>query len=133
MVIPDKIDVRNPKKLTPEEKETIDKAIRKANTTAGGVSKLPDSLGGQPYPAFIDFDKDGNARIIDPNDVDAVWEDNFTKFVPKKNPDGSVKLKDKAKPAATIQAKDLLKNIKPDVPTLALSEDKKNITITPNK
>ena len=51
----------------------------------------------------------------------------------KKNEDGSVKINDGAEPTATFPAKDLLKNIKPDAPTLALSEDKKSITITPNE
>lgn len=44
LVIP-KVDVRDPKKLTDTEKETIRKKIREANTTANGTSKLPDGTG----------------------------------------------------------------------------------------
>lgn len=62
--IPNKTEVRDPRKLTDEEKNTIRKAIRKANTTKNGTSKLPDLFQGQPYPAIIEFDKDGNVTII---------------------------------------------------------------------
>ena len=51
----------------------------------------------------------------------------------KKNEDGSYKLKDGAEAKITIPAKDLLINIKPKAPTLALSKDEKSITITPDK
>ena len=44
LVIP-KVDVRDPKKLTDTEKETIRKKIREANKTANGTSKLPDGTG----------------------------------------------------------------------------------------
>ena len=128
---PAKVAVRDPHKLTEDDKKAIDKAIRDANTV-NGVSKLPDWTANN-VPAIIDFDKDGNVKIIDPADVDADWEDNYTKFVPKRNADGSVKLNDGAQPKITIPAKDLLKNIKPIAPTVALSGDKKNITITPNE
>ena len=82
---PAKVDVRDPKKLTKEDKKKIEAAIRAANMV-NGKSKLPDSLEGMDYPAFIDFDKDGNARIINPNNVEGDWDwssgDGI--FVPKK-------------------------------------------------
>ena len=40
-----KVDVKDPKKLKPKEKEAIVDAIRKANTTPSGTSKLPDGAG----------------------------------------------------------------------------------------
>ena len=132
---PDKVDVRDPKKLTDEDKRAIDKAIRDANTV-NGKSKLPNSLEGMDYPAFIDFDKDGNARIIDPNYVKGEWDwGNYEdgKFIPEQNADGTYKVKDEDQnKVISIPAKDLLKNIKPDAPTVNLSGDKKNISITPN-
>lgn len=131
LVIP-KVDVRDPKKLSDDEKKTIEAKIREANTV-NGKSKLPDGTGFYDgIPAFIEFDKDENVKIINPSAVEGDWDwDNGGKFVPETNKDGSYKLKEGAKPT-TIPAKDLLKNLKPDAPTLALSEDKKNITITPN-
>ena len=130
----EKTKVKDPRKLTAEDKKAIDAAIRKGYTV-GGVSKLPK---GNPdrdgLPAVIQIDDSGNAKIFSPNDVKGNWPpENDYKFFPEKNIDGSYKLKDGAEPVIKIPAKDLVKNIKPDVPTLALSEDKKNITITPNK
>ena len=127
---PAKVEVRDPKKLTDKEKEAIDAAIRKANTV-NNVSKLPDGTGDKDgTPAFIEFDKDGNTRIISPNNVEVKWDENY-KPVYQKNADGTYKVNDEAK-VNKIPAKYLLKNIKPDAPTVALSGDKKNITITPN-
>ena len=132
---PDKVDVRDPHKLTDADKKSIEKAIRDANTV-NGKSKLPNSLEGMDYPAFIDFAKDGNARIIDPNYVKGEWDwVNYPdgKFIPEQNEDGPYKVKDEYKDKViSIPAKDLVKNIKPDAPMLALSGDKKNITITQN-
>lgn len=131
--IPEKTKVRDPRKLTDDDKVKIIEAIKKAYTV-NGESKLPK---GNPdrdgVPAVIQIDDSGNAKIFSPNDVKGDWDpNNDYKFVPEKNEDGSVKLKEDAKPKITIQGKDLLKNIKPDAPTPALSKDKKNITITPN-
>ena len=129
-----KTNVKDPRKLTAEDKKAIDAAIRKAYTV-DGKSKLPK---GNPdrdgVPAVIQIDDSGNAKIFSPNDVKGDWDPNNNyKFVPEKNEDGSYKLNDGAQPKIEIPAKDLLKNIKPDVPTFSLSEDKKSITITPNK
>ena len=126
---PQKVDVRDPHKLTDADKKAIDKSIRDANTV-NGVSKLPNGTGYLTDPAFIEFDKDGNVTIISPNDVETDWDSNGNPIYAK-NPDGTYKLKDGAK-VTKFPAKDLVKNIKPDAPTLALSKDKKNITITPN-
>lgn len=133
--IPEKTDVRDPRKLTDAEKKTIIEAIKEAYTAKDGKSKLPNGTGNwDGVPAVIQFDDSGNVKIFSGNDVAGTWDpNNDYKFVPEKNEDGSYKLKDGAKPAATIQAKDLLKNIKPEKPTVKLSDDKKNITITPNE
>ena len=132
-VIPEKTEVKDPGKLTAKDKEAIDAAIRKAYTV-DGISKLPNGTGDwKGVPAVIQFDDSGNVKIFSGNDVAGTWDpNNGYKFVPEKNEDGSYKLKDGAEPTITIPAKDLVKNIKPDAPTVALSGDKKNITITPN-
>ena len=130
---PEKTEVKDPRKLTSEDKKAIDAAIRKAYTV-NGVSKLPNgtSIDNAGVPAVIQIDDSGNVKIFSGNDVEVTFDSNWNP-VPVKNPDGSVKLKDGANPTATIPAKNLLKNIKPDAPTFALSKDKKSITITPNE
>ena len=131
----EKQEVRDPRKLTAEDKKAIDAAIRTAYTV-DGVSKLPNGYPNTDYqglPAVIQIDDSGNVKIFDATDAIVSNWDDAGNAIPDKNPDGSVKLKDGAQPKITIQGKDLLKNIKPEAPTLALSEDKKNITITPNK
>ena len=128
---PAKVEVRDPKNLTDDDKKAIDKAIRDANTV-NGKSKLPDGTGFVDVPAFIEFDKDGNVTIISPNDVESNDWDSDGNPIYEKNPDGTYKLKDGAK-VTKFPAKDLLKNIKPDAPAVKLSDDKKNITITPNE
>ena len=129
-----KTEVRDPRKLTDPEKKAIDTAIRKTYTVIG-ESKLPT---GNPdrdgLPAVIQIDDSGNAKIFSPNDVAGTWDpNNDYAFVPETNEDGSYKIKDGSEPVITIPAKDLVKNIKPKAPTPALSEDKKNITFTPNE
>ena len=126
-----KVDVRDPRKLTDENKAAIDKAIREANTTKGGVSKMPDGTGDwDGIPAYIEFDKDGNARIINPSNVEGDWDwDNDGIFVPEKNDDGSLKVKDEEQ-VIKIPAKDLVKNIKPEAPAVKLSEDEEKVTVT---
>ncbi|WP_311480819.1 InlB B-repeat-containing protein [uncultured Anaerococcus sp.] len=127
----EKQKVRDPRKLTGDDKKAIDAAIRKAYTV-NGESKLPNGTGDwKGVPAVIQIDDSGNVKIFSGNDVTGTWDpNNDYKFVPEKNEDGSVKIKDGAEAKITIAAKDLLKNIKPEAPTLALSGD--NITITPN-
>ncbi len=132
-VIPEKTEVKDPRKLTAEDKTTIINAIKEAYKAPDGTSKLPNGTGDwDEVPAVIQFDDSGNAKIFSGNDVAGSW-DSDGHYVPEKNADGSLKVKEGAKPTITIPAKDLLKNIKPDAPTLALSDDKKNITITPNE
>ena len=129
----EKTEVKDPRKLTAEDKKAIDAAIRKGYTV-NGESKLPNGTasGMEGIPAVIQIDDSGNVKIFSGNDVKGTWDSNYN-FVPKKNDDGSYKLKDGAQPKITIEGKDLVKNIKPDAPAVALSGDKKNITITPNK
>ena len=133
-VIPEKTNVKDPRKITDDDKGKLINAIKTAYTV-NGESKLPNGTGDRDgVPAVIQIDGSGNVKIFSGNDVKGTWDpNNDYKFVPEKNADGSVKLNDGAQPKITIQAKDLLKNIKPEAPTFALSEDKKNITITPNE
>ncbi|WP_231477452.1 hypothetical protein [Propionimicrobium sp. BV2F7] len=125
---PDKVAVRDPHKLTDEDKEAIDKAIRDANTV-NGVSKLPDGTGYVSDPAFIEFDKDGNVTIISPNDVETDWDSNYNP-VYVKNADGTYKVKDGAK-VTKFPAKDLVKNIAPRSPAIAVDTNTGKVTITP--
>ena len=133
-VIPEKTNVKDPRKITDDDKGKLINAIKTAYTV-NGESKLPNGTGDwDGVPAVIQIDGGGNVKIFSGNDVKGTWDpNNDYKFVPEKNADGSVKLNDGAQPKITIQAKDLLKNIKPEAPTFALSEDKKNITITPDE
>ncbi len=134
-VVVGKTEVKDPRKLTKDDKTAIVNAIKEAYKAPDGTSKLPNGTGDwDGVPAVIQIDDSGNVKIFSGNNVAGTWDwDNGGIFVPEKNEDGSVKLTEGAQPKITIQAKDLLKNIKPDAPTLALSEDKKNITITPNE
>ena len=108
LTTPEKTAVKDPRDLTDKDKKAIDEAIREANTV-DEKSKLPDGTGFINDPAFIEFDKDGNARIISPNDVEVEWDENY-KPVYQKNADGSYKLQeDKEANVITIPAKDLVK------------------------
>lgn len=131
--IPEKTDVKDPKKLTAEDKGKIIEAIKTAYIV-DGKSKLPNGTGDYDgVPAVIQIDDDGNAKIFKGNDVKGTWDPNNNyKFIPETNDDGSYKLKDNVVPKITIQAKDLVKNKAPESPKVMLSDDKKNITITPN-
>ncbi|WP_235858574.1 InlB B-repeat-containing protein [Varibaculum massiliense] len=129
---PQKTEVRDPKKLTDDDKKAIDAAIRKANTI-NGTSKLPN---GNPdrdgFPAVIQIDDSGNAKIFSGNDVAGTWDpNNDYKFVPETNDDGSYKLKDGAQPVITIPAKDLVKNIAPKSPVIKVDTDTGKVTIVP--
>lgn len=126
----DKVEVRDPRKLTDEDKKAIDKAIRDANTV-DGVSKLPDGTGFINTPTFIEFDKDGNVRIISPNDVVQDWDENYNPIFVK-NDDGSYKLQDgRENNVITFKVKDLVKNLKPKSPKITIDTDAGNVTITP--
>lgn len=127
---PAKVAVRDPHKLTDDDKKAIDKAIRDANTV-NGVSKLPDGTGFVHDPAFIEFHKDGNVTIISPNDVEKDW-DNAGNPIYKKNADGTYKLQEgKENNVTKFPAKDLVKNLKPDSPKIAVNTDDGKVTITP--
>ena len=126
---PDKVAVRDPKKLTDADKTAIENAIRNANKTDSGVSKLPDGTGFyRDIPAFIEFDKDGNARIINPSNVKGSWSNG--KFTPNKKADGSLDVKDENE-VIKYPAKDLVKNIAPKSPAIAVNTDTGKVTITP--
>ena len=129
---PAKVAVRDPHKLTDDDKKAIDKAIRDANTVNGVSNKLPDGTGTDVggAPTIIDFDKDGNVTIISPNDVVVDdWDSNGNPIYTR-NPDGTYKLKDGAK-VTKFDAKDLVKNIKPESPAIAVDTDTGKVTITP--
>lgn len=128
-----KVDVKAPKKLKPEEKKAIVDAIRKANTTASGISKLPDGTADKKgVPAVIQVDDSGNVKIFSGNDVAGTWDwDNGGIFVPETNEDGSYKLNDGAKSKTTLdKPEELVKNVAPDAPKLENKEG--NVVITPN-
>ena len=127
-----KTEVKDPRKLTADDKKAIDAAIRKAYTV-GDTSKLPNGTADKDgVPAVIQFDDSGNVKIFSGNDVAGTWDPaNDYKFVPEKNEDGSYKLNDGAQPKITIAAKDILKNIKPDAPAVAVDTDTGKVTITP--
>ena len=127
---PDKVAVRDPHKLTDADKKDIEKAIRDANTV-NGTSKLPDGTGDwDGVPAVIQFDDNGNVKIFSGNDAEVTYDSNWNP-VPVKNADGSVKVKDGAEPKGTIPAKDLVKNLKPNSPKIAVNTDDGKVTITP--
>ncbi|WP_308553175.1 Rib/alpha-like domain-containing protein, partial [uncultured Peptoniphilus sp.] len=134
MAMPKITDVKDPKKIKPEEKEKIADAIRKANTTTSGKSKLPNGAGYERggIPAYIEITDDGKVKVISPNNVDGSWDSTLNKFVPATNQDGTVKVS-KGKESSTIELNDpkkLVKNVAPDAPKL---ENKGgNVTITPN-
>ena len=126
-----KVDVKDPKKLKPEEKEAIADAIRKANTTPSGKSKLPDGTGDwEGIPAVIQIDDSGNVKIFSGNDVEVTYDSNYH-TIPTKNEDGSYKLSSEAKSQTTFdKPEELLKNLPPDTPKM---ENKGgNVVITPN-
>lgn len=83
--IPKKTDVKDPRKLTAEDKKAIDAAIRTAYTV-GGVSKLPNGTGEwDGVPAVIQIDDSGNVKIFSGNDVKGDWDwNNGGIFVPEK-------------------------------------------------
>ena len=132
-VIPEKTEVKDPRKLTEDDKTAIVNAIKEAYKAPDGTSKLPNGTGDYDgVPAVIQIDDSGNVKIFRGNDVAGDWDwNNGGIFVPEKNEDGSVKIKDGAEPKITIPAKDLLKNIKPEPPTVAVDTDKGEVTITP--
>lgn len=122
-------EVKDPKILTEQDKKNIDAAIREANTV-NGESKLPNGTGDwDGTPAFIEFDKNGNARIINPSNINGDWI-NYEIFNPHKKADGSLDVKDESK-VIIFEAKDLVKNLGPKVPTIKESDDKKSITVKP--
>ena len=130
LATPQKTEVRDPKKLTDDEKDKIREAIRKANTL-NGTSKLPDGTGFLKDPAFIEFDKDGNVTIISPNDVEVTWDSNYNP-VYQKNDDGTYKLQSgKENKVIKFPAKDLVKNIAPNSPEIKVDTDTGKVTITP--
>lgn len=128
---PDKVAVKDPKKLTKEEKKAIADAIRIANTTASGVSKLPNGTGDvDGMPAFIEVSDDGKVKIISPNDVEVNDWDSEGKPIYSKNPDGTVKVSNENNVIHFDKPEELLKNIAPDAPTV---ENKNgNVVVTPN-
>ena len=127
----EKMEVKDPRKLTAEDKKAIDAAIRKGYTV-NGESKLPNGTasGMEGIPAVIQIDDSGNVKIFSGNDVKGTWDSNYN-FVPEKNEDGSYKVNEGAEPKITIPAKDLLKNIAPKSPAIKVDTDKGEVTITP--
>lgn len=135
-VMPSITMVRDPHKITESEKENIRQAIRQANTTESGVCKLPDGTGDfAGTGALIDFDNNGNVRIINPSNVKGDWDwENYEdgKFIPKQNEDGSYQVEEGSKFIA-LEAKDLVKNVKPNPPTISVNKDDGKVTIKPSE
>ena len=127
-----KVDVKDPKKLKPEEKEKIAQAIRAANTTPSGTSKLPNGTasGKEGIPAVIQIDDSGNVKIFSGNDVAGDWDSNYN-FVPEKNEDGSYKINEGTESKITFnKPEELVKNLPPDTPKMENKEG--NVVVTPN-
>ena len=124
-----KVYVRDPKKLTDKEKGKIIDAIRNSNKK-GDESKLPDGTGYISEPAFIEFDNNGNVRIISPNDVEVTWDNGNPIY--QKNDDGSYKLQaGKEANVITLKVENLVKNLQPKQPKIEEKESK--IVITPDE
>ena len=132
-VIPN-VPVRDPKKLTDEEKKEIIKQIREANKV-NGVSKLPDGNPGTDYegiPAVIEIDNQGNVKIISVYDVEVKWEGG--KPIVQKNDDGTVKVQnDKKDEVVPVEKEKLLTNLAPKSPAVGYDKTKGEITVTPDK
>ena len=129
---PDKVAVKDPKKLTKEEKKTIIDAIRASNTTPSGKSKLPDVTESESViPAIIEISDDGKVKIISPNIVDGTW-DNSGHFIPTIKEDGTVVVNAENENSIIKfdKPEELLSNLPPDAPKI--ENDGKNITVTPN-
>ena len=128
--LPEKTPVRDPKKLTKDDKKRIDPKIRQAYTTVTGISKMPDGTGDwENTPALIDFNADGDARIANPSNSVGDWDQNWT-FVPKQDEDGRYELNNPEQ-VKSIAAKDLVTNIKPRSPKITVDYDSSTVTITP--
>lgn len=129
----EKTEVKDPKRLTEDNKTAIINAIKEAYKAADGTSKLPNGTGDwDGLPAIIQIDDNGDAKIYSGNDTAGDFDkNNGYKFVPEKNKDGSNKVKEGAQPKTTIPAKDLVKNLKPEKP--ALKAEDGNVIITPDK
>lgn len=131
LVIPN-VPVRDPKKVTKEEKDKIREEIRKANTVKG-TSKLPDGTGeNKGILAVIQVDVQGNVKVISGNYVEVNHWDNDGNPIPETNPDGSDKLKEGTSPAMTAEPKEVLSNLPPKAPKVELSDDNEKITVTPD-
>ena len=132
LVIP-KVDVRDPKKITPAEKDKIAAAIRAANTTSNGTSKLPDGTGFVTDPAFIEISDDGKVKIISPNDVEVNDWDNDGNPIYSKNPDGTVVVSSGKENNVIHFDKpgELLSNLAPLTPEVKVEGG--NVIVTPNK
>lgn len=83
-VTPGKTEVKDPRKITGDDKGKIIETIKTAYTAKDGTSKLPNGTGDwDEVPAVIQIDDSGNAKIFSGNDVAGTW-DNDGHFVPEK-------------------------------------------------
>ena len=129
-----KVGVRDPKKLTKEEKDKIIEEIRKVNTV-DGVSKLPDGTGENTgIPAVIQIDDQGNVNIISGNDVKVKEWDDDGNATPETNKDGSPIFKEgKGSSVDKTKTEKIVTNLPPKQPEVKLNDDKTKITVTPDK
>ncbi|UHR02440.1 S-layer homology domain-containing protein [Peptoniphilus sp. GNH] len=128
-LVPEKTDVRDPKKLTPTEKEAIIKKIRNKNMLKG-QSLLPDGTGEHDgTPALIDIDSNGNVRIINPSNAECGWTPDYKPtYEGYLNTDGTYKVTN-TNEITTIPVADIVNDIKPDAPTI--TKDDTKLTFAP--
>lgn len=128
-----KVEVKDPQKITAEEKNKIINAVIEANKMTNGFSKLPNGTGldVEGIPAFIEVGYDGRVRIISPNNVE-IKEYAYGNPVFAYNPDGTVKVKsgDEDKVIHFDKPEKLLKNLAPDTPKM--ENKNRKVVITPN-
>lgn len=128
--LPDKIGVKNPRKLTDDDKTQIDTALRNANMV-DGFSKLSIIKNGvYVHPSLIDFDDNGDIRIINPDHVE--YESTpASPRVPKKNNKGQyILINKKNLEVITIEIEKLIKNLEPDAPKI--ENNGSELVISPN-
>ena len=128
--LPDKIGVKNPRKLTDDDKAQIDTALRNANMV-NGVSKLSIIKNGvYIHPSLIDFDDNGDIRIINPDHVE-YDSTPASPRVPKKNNNGQyILINKKNLEVITIEKEKLIKNLEPDAPKI--ENNGSELVISPN-
>ena len=122
---PEITDVRDPGKLTEEEKKAVIEKIKQANKDA--LPKGTGQIDGED--TLIDFDENGTVRVLDPNIVEVSFPGDVTTF--EKDSKGLYKIKEgKEDRIISFTAKEILNDLKPYPPTITANDDK--LTFAPN-